>query len=331
MSHEPRRSDEPAWRPAAAFPALRERAAMLARIRSFFAQVGVLEVETPVLSQAAVTDPALWSLATTWHGPGVATPVYLHTSPEFAMKRLLAAGSGSIYQVARVFRDGERGRLHHPEFTLLEWYRPGWDYRRLMDEVVELLRAALRRPTLTAERLTYRDLFRERLGLDPWADDERSFARVAAAAGLGGPALSNLSRDGWLDLLLSHLLEPGLGRGCLTFVHDYPPTQAALSRCRQVPEPVAERFEVYLDGLELANGFQELTDAAEQLGRFEHDLASRRNAGQVVPPIDTRFIAALEAGLPDCSGVALGIDRLLMCHLGARHIDEVLAFPVERA
>jgi elongation factor P--(R)-beta-lysine ligase len=306
---------------------------MLAAIRGFFARVGVLEVETPIASRSASTDPALDSLATRWHGPGQAAglPLYLHTSPEFPMKRLLAAGVGPIYQICKVFRDGERGRLHHPEFSLLEWYRPGWDYARLMDEVAELVRLVLGRPDLPAERVTYRELFRTGLGIDPWSSTPEQLRMCAVEAGLGEVQGLDLDCDGWLDLLLTHCLQPQLGAGRLTFLCDYPPSQAALARLRQGNCEVAERFELYLEGVELANGFQELTDAAAQVARLHADLAARRAQGRDTPPLDHAFLAALAAGMPDAAGVALGLDRLLMAVLGTRHIDAVLAFPIERA
>ena len=320
------------WTPSATLETLRARAAMLARIRAFFAAAGVLEVETPYAARSAGTDPALDSLVTRWHGPGQAggLPLYLHTSPEFPMKRLLAAGIGPIYQVCKVFRDGERGRLHHPEFSLLEWYRPGWDYRQLMNEVADLARDLLGRPDLPLERLTFRGLFRERLGIDPWAVGIGQLREQAARIGINGAESLDLDRDGWLDLLLTHCLESGLGRGCLTFLCDYPPSQAALARLRQDEVWVAERFELYCEGIELANGFQELTDAAAQGERFRADLERRRCQGRVTPPIDQALLAALTAGMPEGAGVALGLDRLLMLGIGARHIDEVLAFPIER-
>jgi lysyl-tRNA synthetase class 2 len=245
------------------------------------------------------------------------------------MKRLLAAGSGPIYQICKVFRDGERGRLHHPEFSLLEWYRPGWDYRRLMTEVADLVRYVLECPALPVRNFTYRELFLKHLGLDPLSADFDALR--SAARGVPGAADLELDRDGWLDLLLTHDVEARLGRGCLAFVRDYPASQAALARVRAADHPVAERFELYLEGVELANGFQELTDAAEQRRRFTRDLERRGSSGLARPPIDECFLQALEAGMPETSGVALGVDRLLMAATGGRHIDEVLAFPVERA
>jgi len=320
------------WRPSASLETLRERAALLGRIRAYFAERGVLEVETPIASRAAATDPAIECLVTHWSAPGGERRLYLHSSPELPMKRLLAAGVGPIYQICKVFRDGERGRLHHPEFSLLEWYRPGWSYGQLMDEVADLVRRVLDRPGLAVERLPYRDLFLQRIGADPWSTDVLSLRDKALELGISGAESLDLDLDGWLDLLLSHLLEPGLGRGCLTFVHDYPPSQAALARVRpDTVAPVAERFELYLEGVELANGFQELTDPRVQEARCALDLAVRRARGRPETPVDRAFLAALAAGMPEGAGVALGLDRLFMARLGARHIDEVLAFPIERA
>jgi len=318
------------WRPSARPEVLRSRAQMLGRIRRFFDEAGAMEVETPAASRAATTDPVLQSLSTRWSGMDAGTRyLYLHTSPELPMKRLLASGSGPIFQICKVFRDGERGRLHHPEFSLLEWYRPGLGYRELMVEVADLVRYALNRPDMPLESLSYRELFRSRLGLDPLCVDTPTLGRVGEE--ISGVRDLDLDRDGWLDLLLTHRIEQDLGRGRMTFVYDYPPSQAALARVRGDSDPVAERFELYLEGMELANGFQELTDAAEQRRRFEGDLDRRAAAGLDRPPLDEAFLAALEEGMPETAGVALGLDRLLMVATGSLHIDEVLAFPVERA
>lgn len=322
------------WRPSADLRALQARAELYARIRSFFAEAGVLEVETPILSSAATTEPALHSLKTWLALPdfGEGRPLYLQTSPEFAMKRLLAAGSGPIYQICKVFRDAERGRWHHPEFSLLEWYRPGWDEHRLMDEVSGLVRRALARPDLPEERIPYRDLFRGRLGLDPWEAEVDALRSAAERAGIPGVERLALDRDGWLDLLIGHHLAPTLGCGRLTFVYDYPPSQAALARLRWSDGvEVAARFELYLEGLELANGFAELTDAVEQEERFMADCERRRALGLPCPPWDRRLLAALRDGLPECAGVALGLDRLLMILLGVERIDKVLSFVIEQA
>jgi elongation factor P--(R)-beta-lysine ligase len=299
---------------------------MLARVRAFFAARHVLEVETPMLSPTGATDPALESLEVNTF----TSPRFLHTSPEFPMKRLLAAGSGDIYQIARVFRVGEAGRYHNPEFTLLEWYRTGFDARRLMDEVATLVRtlAGTADPG-AAERLTYAQAFRLHAGLDPLRASEAELSACAADHGID--LTGALDRDGWLDLILSQVVVPAFPPGRLTFIHDYPASQAALARLRPEDPTVAERFELFWGSLELANGFHELTDAREQAERFKRDLEKRRACGLAPMPVDTRLLAALEAGLPDCAGVALGLDRLLMCLTGCGHIREVLAFPWERA
>jgi elongation factor P--(R)-beta-lysine ligase len=326
----------PAWRPSADLATLRLRAELLQRIRAFFAVRGVLEVETPVLSAAAVTQPHLASFATPYSGPGSrhGQTLYLHTSPEFPMKRLLAAGSGCIYQMARVFRDGEAGRRHNPEFTLLEWYRVGFDADRLMDEVTELVTALLAgRPTLKEpERLSYRELFQRHLDLDPHRTSVAELAVCTAHYAVPiPPGMPTDDTDPWLDLLLTHWIEPRLGQGRLTFIHDYPASQAALARLRPGDPPVGERFELYLNGLELANGFHELGDADEQRRRFEAENAARRARGVPVMPLDESLLDALAAGLPDCAGVALGFDRLVMLAAGKDAIQEVMAFPLERA
>lgn len=321
------------WRPSAELSALRARAALLARVRAFFAERGVLEVETPVLSRFASTDSALESLETRYQGPGAPAgqSLWLHTSPEFAMKRLLAAGAGPIYQVCKVFRDGEYGRLHNPEFSLLEWYRPGFDADRLMDEVAELV-AGLLGGDWPRQSFSYLELFQHQLGVDPHRASGDQLAAIARQAGLSLPKADVLDRQGWLDLLLTHLIEPQLGRGCLTFVYDYPASQCSLARLAHRGELlVAERFELYLQGVEIANGFHELTDPGEQRQRFEADNASRLGRGQREMPLDLSLLAALESGLPDCSGVALGIDRLLMVMTQADSLARVLAFPLERA
>lgn len=315
------------WRPQATRELLERRAALLARLRAFMAERGILEVETPHLSRAAATDPHIHSLTLSVRRPGddVAVRCWLHTSPEFPMKRLLAAGSGPIYQVCRVYRGEESGRLHTPEFTLLEWYRPGFDHVALMDEVAELLGGL---GVSGVQRVTYGDAFMERVGLDPHAADTDCLVRRAAALGfLSEPADPAVL----LDFLFSELVAPGLGQDGAVFVHDYPRHQAALSRVRPGTPPVAERFELFMNGMEIANGFHELADAAEQRRRFEGDNVRRRAAGLQAMPMDEHLLAALGSGLPDCAGVAVGVDRLLMALAGAACIDDVLAFPFDRA
>ncbi|MEW6353157.1 MAG: EF-P lysine aminoacylase EpmA [Pseudomonadota bacterium] len=324
------------WRPAATQTILEARAQLLAAVRQFFAVRGVLEVETPVLSTAAATAPHLESFVTRYSGPHAAhgVPLYLQTSPEFAMKRLLAAGSGPIYQICKAFRNGEAGRRHNPEFTMLEWYRPGFDHHTLMDEVEELVTSLLaERITQPAERLSYAAAFQRYAELDPHQATSESLRACAAAHGVADtPDLAALDRDAWLDLLLTHVVGPRLGRERLCFIHDYPATQAALARVRRdtADHAVAERFELYAQGMELASGYHELSDGAEQRARFAEDNAKRRAQGRDVP-LDERLLAALSAGLPPCAGVALGVDRLLMLKVGARDINEVLSFPISRA
>ena len=320
------------WRPTASLEALRLRARLLSGIRAFFAERGVLEVETPCLSAATVTDVHLDSIPAEVAG----SRLWLQTSPEYAMKRLLAAGSGPIYQLARAFRDGEAGRRHNPEFTLLEWYRPGWDHHRLMEEVEELLRAVLpadRVPSGPGERLTYAEAFRRHAGVDPFDSPIPALAEAAREHGEGGVPDLGDDRDAWLELLLGTVVERRLGHDRPTFVHDFPASQAALARIRrdEGEPPVAERFELFVHGVELANGFHELTDPAEQRRRFERDLAARRERGLPEPPVDERFLAALEHGLPACAGVALGVDRLAMLAAGTDSIQDVIAFPTDRA
>ncbi len=313
------------WHPVADWKALTERARLYRRIRAFMEQRGLLEVETPMLSQAAATDPHLHSLSC--EPPGTAMR-WLHTSPEFPMKRLLAAGSGPIYQICRVFRAGERGRLHNPEFTLLEWYRPGFDHHALMDELETLLQAL--RPGWRCSRLSYDEAFREHLGLDPHQAELEELRQAAEAAGLRVEGLE-ADRDDWLDLLLSHCIAPHLGTGAPCLLYDYPASQAALARIRPGNPPVAERFELFIDGIEIANGFHELNDAAEQEWRFREENRRRTEQGLPEMPVDQRLLGALAGGLPDCAGVAVGLDRLLMALHGHEHIDQVMAFPWERA
>jgi len=320
----------PDWRPSASLEVLRHRARMLGIARTCFTEAGVVEVETPLLSRAAVTDVHLDSVPAEVAGLG---RMYLHTSPEYPMKRLLAAGLGDCYQVCRVFRDGERGSHHNPEFTMIEWYRLGFDAQRLMDDVEALVRRMLAglRDVPRAQRITYREAVREVGGADPMVASARELVAALRHHGVAVPPSSLQDRDALLDLLVSAVVGPRLGHDRPVFVHDYPASQAALARIRPADFPVAERFELYLDGLELANGFHELADSSEQRRRFEADLAARASLGRPARPVDERFLAALDHGLPDCSGVALGFDRLVMAACRLSSIDEVLAFPVERA
>jgi lysyl-tRNA synthetase class 2 len=304
--------------------ALRARARLLARVRAFFAARGVLEVETPALSSAGVSDLALDSVTAAARSLG-STPLYLHTSPEYAMKRLLASGSGDIYQICRVFRDDELGRWHQPEFTLLEWYRVGFDDAGLMDEVEALLRDVLAdgRTAWRSERIGYSDALVRALGVDACAS-AASVAGSLAERGVDVP--QGLTHDALLDLAFASVVVPSFAADTLTFVCDYPASQAALARLKPRVPPVAARFEVFARGIELANGFHELADAAEQRRRFEKEIDARRRLGRHAPPLDEAFLDALGHGLPDCAGVAVGVDRLVALALGADGVAGAMAF-----
>ena len=318
------------WHPTASVEVLRLRAGMLARTRAFFERRQVMEVETPVLSAAGTTDVNIHSLSTRVAGqPG---SLYLHTSPEFPMKRLLAAGSGDIYQIARVFRDGESGRRHNPEFTMLEYYRLGMDHHRLMDEVQELMGELLGdgAEPLQCQRLTYREAFMQAVDLDPMVAGRQDLLDALARhqVELPGEPLTDAQLS---DLLMGTLVSPGLGRDQPCFVYDFPEDQAALARIRPGNPPVAERFELFYRGMELANGFHELCDADEQRQRFARDNLVRQESGLPTVPADENMLQALEQGLPACAGVAIGFDRLVMLAAGADQLSDVLAFAIMRA
>lgn len=326
---------EAAGGPASRREAFLLRAQVYARIRAFFAERGVLEVETPMLSVGANTEPNIESFSTRFSGPlpaGGPRERWLRTSPEFALKRLLAEGVGDCYELGRVFRDGEAGRRHNPEFSMLEWYRVGWTHRALAEETIDLVQALRRAAGLgeaTVRRVDYRALYRDELGLDPF---------LATLAELRAPLqgldirAEDLGRDDWLDLLMTHRLQQGFPADGLIVIHDFPPSQCALARVSgQGEDAVAERFELYLGDKELANGYHELTCATEQRARFENDNRRRRARGQRELPIDAHLLAALAEGMPDCAGVALGIERLLMALSGSTDIAQVLAFAFDRA
>ncbi|MBC7001265.1 elongation factor P--(R)-beta-lysine ligase [Photobacterium sp. BZF1] len=319
------------WQPTAPINRLRQRAATLATIRDFFAQREVMEVDTPAMSQATVTDIHLHTFQTTFVGPGYADgqQLYLMTSPEFHMKRLLAAGSGPIYQICKSFRNEESGRFHNPEFTMLEWYRPGFDHHALMDEMDDLLQQVLKFGQ--AERMTYQQAFVDVLGVCPLEGSMADLKVAAAGLGLADIAEPEQDRDTLLQLLFSVGVEPKIGQQTPAFVFDFPASQAALAKINPKDNRVAERFEVYFKGIELANGFHELSDGDEQLSRFEADNRKRLEMGLEPQPIDMYLVAALRAGFPDCAGVALGVDRLIMLSLGVDHIDQVSAFPISIA
>jgi lysyl-tRNA synthetase class 2 len=300
---------------------------MLAAAREFFAGRGILEVETPMLSSASVSDPQIESLVTQVAGIG---RFYLGTSPEYAMKRLLAAGSGDIYQICKVFRDAERGRWHNPEFTLIEWYRLKFDDAALMTEIEALIGCLLAPRRLeAAERLSYAAAMQRHAGVDAHRASDGDLTEAARRHGVVCHA--ELDRDAKLDLLMGLVVGPRLGLERPCFICDYPASQAALARLKPGLPPVAARFELYLNGVELANGFHELVNAGEQRARFEQDLTLRRARGQVQPPIDEHLLAALAAGLPDCAGVALGFDRLVAVALGAPQLADAMAFTIDNA
>jgi lysyl-tRNA synthetase class 2 len=318
-------------RDMACVTSLRLRAQLYTLIRAFFAERHVLEVETPILSAAGNTDPNIQSFSTHFSGhvDAGARERWLRTSPEFPLKRLLAAGIGDCYELGRVFRNGEAGGRHNPEFSMLEWYRVGWCHRRLMEETIALIEAALAMVGRRAEVLieSYRQLFLDELGIDPLHAPIDELRAPLAEYNIGP---DGLDRDDWLDLLITHKLQPAFPRDRITLIHDYPATQCALARIRPGQTPLAERFELYLGRHEVANGYHELNDAAEQRGRFERDNAVRRSRGLREIPIDESLLKVLDA-MPDCAGVALGVERLLMCLAGTDAIAGVLAFPFNQA
>lgn len=320
-----------AWQPTATIEKLKERATFLAKVRRFFDERGAWEVDVPIMSQATITGTHLHSIRCEYHTAVQDNKThYLQTSPEFAMKRLLAAGSGAIYYLGKVFRDDPVSRRHNPEFTMLEWYRPNYSYEALMDEVAELLKMLLN--VQEVETLSYAQAFQHYLSIDPLTDSiETLRAKARTLPGCAELAESLPSRDDLLDLLLTHSIEQHLGKDKLTFIHLYPASQAALANLSKNDPRVAERFEVYYQGIELANGFGELADAKEQRSRFEEENRERVAKGLPVMPIDEYLLAALADGFPACAGVAVGADRVLMLATGSHSLSEVVAFPADRA
>ncbi|WP_370557172.1 elongation factor P--(R)-beta-lysine ligase [Edwardsiella tarda] len=324
-------SDTASWQPSAPVANLLKRASIMATIRRFFSDRGVLEVDTPSMSQATITDVHLVPFQTHFVGPGVAQgmTLYLMTSPEYHMKRLLAAGSGPIYQLCRSFRNEESGRYHNPEFTMLEWYRPHYDMYRLMNEVDDLLQQVLE--CESAETLSYQQAFIRHLDVDPLSADKTQLREAAAKLDLSNVADKEEDRDTLLQLLFAFGVEPHIGKERPAFVYHFPASQASLAQISTEDHRVAERFEVYYRGVELANGFHELTDADEQRLRFEQDNRKRAALSLPQQPLDEHLLAALAHGMPDSSGVALGVDRLIMLALSAERLSEVIAFSVDRA
>ena len=323
------------WQPTASIEMLKTRARLLSKLRAFFAEKNILEVQTPVLSHAGNTEPTLESFVIQEHEnqQHKIQPAFLNTSPEFAMKRLLAAGSGSIYQITPAFRQDEQGRKHNPEFTLLEWYRINFDHHALMGEVNALIRYVAE-GILTLERsqfYSYQDAMKTFAEVDPFTATNDELKAAIIKAGIDVVGMDDAARDSWLDLLMSQVVEKNLPLNCPVFIYDYPASQAALAKIHKGSPDVAERFELYINGMELANGFHELSDAKEQAERFHNEQLQRKKSGQQGIPADYHLIEALKHGLPDCAGVAIGLDRLLMVLSKVTQINDVLTFPFDRA
>jgi lysyl-tRNA synthetase class 2 len=322
------------WRPSCPIEHLRLRAQVLADIRRFFAERAVLEVETPLLGQRIGTDPQLEFFTTEYRLPPLQQTLFLQTSPEFAMKRLLAAGSGSIYQICKAFRNGESGRFHNPEFTMLEWYRVGFKLPQLMDEIADLITVLFngRRPLQATQKLSYQELFVSFTGLDPLVFSYQDYCAFALNNQLP-EAVDICGRDHaiWLDFIFSHKIQPHLGENALCMVYGYPVCQSSLARVNEHNSRITDRVELFIDGIELGNGFYELADAQEQGRRFDEEIAIRQQRKLPVTVKDERLITALKTGLPECSGIAIGLDRLLMLLSNSAAIDDVLGFPIDRA
>lgn len=308
------------WQPTTSLTALKARANLLAKIREFFAARQVLEVETPLLSHATIPDPNIHSFATQYFKE----TLYLQTSPEFAMKRLLAKGSGDIFQICKAFRNEEHGFQHNPEFTILEWYRVGFDHHALMQDMDDFLHFLLN--TNPAEKVTYQAVFQKYLSIDPLNCSTSELIAYAKQHGIN--EIPDLDKDSWLNLLFAEIIEPKLGLNRPTFIYNYPASQAALAK---INGDIAERFELFIDGIELANGFHELTDATEQRMRFEEENDKRLKQNLPTAPLDENFLAALKHGMPNCAGVAVGIDRLLLLIARKKNIKHVISFPVTHA
>ncbi len=323
----------PDWRPTCAIELLHLRAQLLADIRQFFADRSVLEVETPLLGHSIGTDPQLEFFTTEYCLSQQRKTLFLQTSPEFAMKRLLAAGSGSIYQIGKAFRNGELGRFHNPEFTMLEWYRVGFTLPQLMDEIAELIGGLFSGQSLQeTQRISYQDAFVSFTGLDPLVFSYQHYCAFARECELSeAVAICGHDHALWLDLIFSHKVQPHLGDNALCMVYGYPACQSSLAKINVQDARITERVELFINGVELGNGYHELTDATEQSRRFDKELAIRQQQKLPVTVKDVRLIAALESGVPECSGMAIGLDRLLMLLSGSASIDEVLSFPIHRA
>ena len=323
------------WQPTASLEMLQIRARLLTKLRAFFAEKNILEVQTPILSQSGNTEPTIETFVTQQHESldHNIQPSFLNASPEFAMKRLLAAGYGSIYQVTPAFRQDEQSKRHNPEFTLLEWYRIDLEHHALMGEVNALVRF-LAEDFLTLERsefYSYQDALVKFAEVDPNQATIEELKNAVENAGIDCVGMDEAPRDTWLDLIMSQVVEKNLPLNCPVFIYDYPASQAALSKIRKASPDVAERFELYINGMELANGFHELSDAKEQAERFRAQQAQRKENGQQGIPADHHLIDALKHGLPDCAGVAIGLERLIMVLTGTDNISDVMTFPFDRA
>jgi lysyl-tRNA synthetase class 2 len=322
------------WRPTCSLEALRLRAQILDEIRRFFAARAVLEVETPLLSHGSGTDPQLDFFTADYCSPPLKHTLFLQTSPEFAMKRLLAAGSGSIYQICKAFRNGESGRFHNPEFTLLEWYRVGYALPQLMDEIAELMAVlfADRKALNPAQRFSYQSVFQRYTGLNPLAFSRGDYCAYARDNGLPeAVAMCGNDHALWLDFIFSHRVQPHLGENEVCLVYGYPACQSSLARLNQDNPQTTDRVELFINGIELGNGYYELTDAKEQNDRFDREISIRQQSNRPVVVKNQRLVAAMEAGLPECAGMAIGLDRLLMLLANSASIDDVLNFPVRWA
>lgn len=322
------------WQPTCSLELLRLRAQTLQKIRQFFAQRSVLEVETPLLGRAVGTDPNLDFFTTDYHWPPTQRTLFLQTSPEFAMKRLLAAGSGSIYQICKAFRNGESGRFHNPEFTLLEWYRVGFKLPQLMDEADELISYLFseNKKLQATQRISYQAIFEEYTGLNPLVFSCEDYAEYAHSSNLiDATTLCGHDHALWLDFIFSHQIQPHLGQNALCMVYGYPACMPSLARINEHNALVVDRVELFINGVELGNGYHELNDAKEQERRFDKEISMRRDNERPSVAKDERLLAALEVGLPDCSGIAIGLDRVLMLLSDSPTIDKVLAFPVSKA
>jgi lysyl-tRNA synthetase class 2 len=322
------------WKPACEIKQLRLRAQMLSTIRSFFDRKAVLEVETPLLCQATGTDPQLDFFSTKYHSLPKDKTMYLQTSPEFAMKRLLAAGSGSIFQICKAFRNGESGRFHNPEFSILEWYQVDFNLEQLIDEVIDLLTELLDGYCVieSVKKVSYGDVFKQVTGLNAFNFCQQSYESYASKNSISDAIkICGSDHSMWLDFIFSHQVQPQLKKYTICIVDSYPAIQSSLARINSHNPDIADRFEVFIKGIEIGNGFFELSDANEQESRFNQENKIRHIKGLELVEKDQLFLQALKAGLPDCSGIALGLDRLLMIMTNTQDIEDVISFPLGRA